>query len=186
MKKISPLDFQSQTKVSNEIKCNFLKTSYFFVGQYEMQTFPIIEILRDSKKRFFSSISCPSLPRGIHIISNVLLMLFQSMAISFLQTGSLWPLMRTSAVPPEWSIIALVIQIPAVTAMGGGQRSFGTFLKIHPFWWRHPSLSICFIFTNLKHIVHLSIPIYIPKKNSILSCFYNSTFWGLRLWGRMT
>ena len=30
MKKISPLDFQSQTKVSNEIKCNFLKTSYFF------------------------------------------------------------------------------------------------------------------------------------------------------------
>ena len=134
IKKISPLDFQSQTKVSNEIKCNFLKTSYFFVGQYEMQTFPIIEILRDSKKRFFSSISCPSLPRGIHIISNVLLMLFQSMAISFLQTGSLWPLMRTSAVPPEWSIIALVIQIPAVTAMGGGQRSFGTFLKIHPFW----------------------------------------------------
>ena len=164
MKKISPLDFQSQTKVSNEIQCNSLKTSYFFVGQYEMQTFPIIEILRDSKKRFFSSISCPSLPRGIHIISNVLLMLFQSMAISFLQTGSLWPLMRTSAVPPEWSIIALVIQIPAVTAMGGGQRSFGTFLKIHPFWWRHPSLSICFIFTNLKHIVHLSIPIYIPKK----------------------
>ena len=43
-------------------------------------------------------------------------------------------LAAASAVPPEWSIIALVIQIPAVTAMGGGQRSFGTFLKIHPFW----------------------------------------------------
>ena len=63
----------------------------------------------------------------------------------------------------QWSFIALVIQIPAVTAMGGGQRPFGTFLKIHPFWWRHPSLSICFIFTNLKHIVHLSIPIFIPN-----------------------
>ena len=98
MKKISPLDFQSQTKVSNEIQCNSLKTSYFFVGQYEMQTFPIIEILRDSKKRFFSSISCPSLPRGIHIISNVLLMLFQSMANSFLLSGSLWPLMKTLCV----------------------------------------------------------------------------------------
>ena len=98
IKKISPLDFQSQTKVSNEIKCNFLKTSYFFVGQYEMQTFPIIEILRDSRKQFFSSISCPSLPRGIHIISNVLLMLFQSMANSFLLSGSLWPLMKTLCV----------------------------------------------------------------------------------------
>ena len=126
MKKNSPLAFQSQTKVSNEIQCNSLKTSYFFVGQYEMQTFPIIEILRDYRKRVFSSISSPSLPRGIHIISNVLLMLLQSMAISFLLSGSLWPLMRTSAVPPEWSIIALVIQIPAVTATVWGDGRSGS------------------------------------------------------------
>ena len=25
---------------------------------------------------------------------------------------------------------------------GGGQRQFGTFPKIHPFWWRHLSLSL--------------------------------------------
>ena len=28
---------------------------------------------------------------------------------------------------------------------GGGQRPFGTFPKIHPFWWRHPSLSTILI-----------------------------------------
>ena len=26
---------------------------------------------------------------------------------------------------------------------GGGQRLFGTFPKIHPFWYHHPSLSSC-------------------------------------------
>ena len=63
MKKNSPIDFQSQTKVSNEIQCNSLKTSYFYVGQYKVQTFPIIEILRDSRKCFFLLYLLPFTPQ---------------------------------------------------------------------------------------------------------------------------
>ena len=33
---------------------------------------------------------------------------------------------------------------------GGGQRPFGTFPKIHPFWWGHPSLST----SDALHIVY--------------------------------
>ena len=33
----------------------------------------------------------------------------------------------------------------------GGQKAFGTFLKIHPFWWRHLSVICYFLKAGVEH-----------------------------------
>ena len=49
--------------------------------------------------------------------------------------------------------------------IGGVKGPFETFLKIHPFWWRHPSLTkqVRYSFACQKKTIAIALPIFSSK-----------------------
>ena len=53
------------------------------------------------------------------------------------------------------AILSRNLQYDFPKMRGGGQRPFGIFPKIHPFWWGHPSLTVVTIKTNVTIVTQV-------------------------------
>ena len=65
---------------------------------------------------------------------------------------------------------------------GGGQRPFGIFPKIHPFWWGHPSLNVCMytIFLEISSILNQEAKkIY---SEELMNCSFSRCWVGHTVW----